>query len=274
MQVLYEGYKNKISWCNTIYKLSMKFILAIFVLIQIISFSFLLTGFLYEYNISNIISAGSVTFLLFILLCKTKVSPRIYYNTQTLLLISLVSWFIAEALYGYYEGILEIDPYPSVADFFYLAGSIFFLLFFISMNKSYKIELAFVTSFITTFSLIVFYVIYIAVYIFHIYDYSGSIFDLVLLFVYPIIDLLIMIGAITYYFRGRSISLSKDYTYWIFVSLFAFFSLIADITYGYDNLLDKSSNETLSDVYYNIGYLLLGVAVLIRMYYSDTPKNY
>ncbi|TVP40042.1 hypothetical protein [Candidatus Nitrosocosmicus arcticus] len=252
----------------------MKFILALFVLAQIISFSFLLTGFFYEYNVSNTISAGIVAFLLFIFLLSTTVSSRIIYNSQTLLLMSLVSWCIAEAFYGYYEGILEIDPYPSVADFFYLAGSIFFLLFFILMNRSYKIELAFIASSIITFSLIVFYVIYIAVFIFDVYDYSGSIFDLVLLFAYPIIDVLIMIGAITYYFRGRSISLNKDYIHWIFVSLFAFFSLIADITFGYNNLVDDFSDEILSDLCFNIGYLLLGVAVLIRMYYLNAPKNY
>ena len=252
----------------------MKFILALFVLAQIISFSFLLTGFLYEYNVSNTISAGIVAFLLFIFLLSTTVPSRIIYNSQTILLISLVSWCIAEAFYGYYEGILKIDPYPSVADFFYLAGSIFFLLFFILMNRSYKIELAFIASSIITFSLMVFYVIYIAVFIFEVYDYSGSIFDLVLLFAYPIIDLLIMIGAITYYFRGRSISLNKDYIHWIFVSLFAFFSLIADITFGYYNLLDDFSNEILSDLSFNTGYLLLGVAVLIRMHYLNVPKNY
>ncbi len=252
----------------------MKFILALFILAQIISFSFLLTGFLYEYNVSNILSAGIVAFLIFIFVLSTKTPSRTIQSSETLLLISLVSWCIAEGFYGYYEGFLEIDPYPSVADFFYLSGSIFFILFFILMNRSYKIELAFISSFIITFSLVVFYVIYIAVFIFEIYEYSGSIFDLVLLFAYPIIDLLILIGAITYYFRGRSISLNKDYIHWIFVSLFAFFSLIADITFGYNNLLGEFSNEILSDLCFNIGYLLLGVAIIIRIYYLNANKSY
>ena len=122
--------------------------------------------------------------------------------------------------------------------------------------------------------MIIFYVIYIAVFIFDVLDYSGGIFDFVLLFAYPIIDLLIMIGAITYYFRGRSISLNKDYVHWIFISLFAFFSLIADIEFGYDNLVGNLNHEILSDLCYNIGYLLLGVAILIRMHYLNAPKNY
>ncbi|HKR73663.1 MAG TPA: hypothetical protein VJR94_06085 [Candidatus Nitrosocosmicus sp.] len=252
----------------------MKFILALLILAQIISFSFLLTGFLYEYNVSNILSAGIVAFLIIIFMLSNTTPSRIIHSPETLLLISLVSWCIAEGFYGYYEGFLEIDPYPSVADFFYLSGSILFILFFILMNKSYKIELAFIISFIITLSLIVFYVIYIAVFIFEIYEYSGSIFDLVLLFAYPIIDLLIIIGAITYYFRGRSISLNKDYIHWIFVSLFAFFSLIADITFGYNNLLGEFSNEILSDLCFNMGYLLLGVAIIIRMYYLNANKSY
>ncbi|KAA2279010.1 hypothetical protein E5N71_14635 [Candidatus Nitrosocosmicus sp. SS] len=255
------------------YKFSMKFILALFIFAQITSFLFLLTGFLYEYNVSNIISTGIIVFLLFNLLFSNTAPSRIIYNPQTLLLVSLISWCIAEALYGIYEGILKIDPYPSIADFFYLSGSIFFLLFFISKNRSYKIELAIIASSIITFSLIVFYVIYVAIFIFDIYDYSGNIFDFVLLFAYPIIDLLIMIGAITYYFRGKSISLNKDYIYWIFVSAFAFFSLIADISYGYNNLFGISSNEMLSDMYYNIGYMLLGVAIVIKIHYINTSKN-
>ncbi|HET6589554.1 MAG TPA: hypothetical protein VFG45_05260 [Candidatus Nitrosocosmicus sp.] len=252
----------------------MKFILASFILTQILSFSFLFTGFLYAYNVSNIISAGIVVFLLLIFLLKTTVSSRITYNPQILLLISLVSWCIAETFFGYYEGILKIDPYPSIADLFYIVGSIFFVLFVVSMNRSYKIELAIITSFIVTFSLIVFYVVYLAVFIFEIYNYSGSIFDLILLFVYPIVDLLLMTGAIAYYFRGRSISLNKEHIHWIFISLFAFFSLVADITFGYNNLLNNESNDIFSDFCFNMAYMVLGVAILIRMYYINSPKNY
>lgn len=83
-----------------------------------------------------------------------------------------------------------------------------------------------------------------------------------------------MIGAILFYFRGRSISLDKNYIYWIFVSLFAFSSLIADITFGYNSLLYNNSNEIVSDLCYNTGYMLLGVAFLIRIYYLNAPKKY
>ena len=180
---------------------------------------------------------------------------------------SFICWFTAEFLYGYLSGVLNLDAYPSIADAFYLIGYILFVLFLIAINKTYKIELGIILSSLVTFSLFVFYVLYISIFVFEFYAFSGNLTDLILMFVYPIMDLFIVIGSVIYYFRGRSISINKENNYWIFIALFGVLNFIADLTFGYDDLYKISTQFLMYDLYYNIGYLLVGIAIIIRIHY-------
>ena len=212
--------------------------------------------------------------MIFIFLLKSAKSLRVIDKPQLFILLSLLCWVTAEFLYGYYSGFLEIDAYPSIADVFYITGYLFFILFLVSINETYKLELAFIVSSLVTFSLVVFYVLYISIYVYEVYDFGGSIYDLILLFAYPIVDLFIIAGAIMYYFRGRSISLNKENTYWIFISFFGFFFFIADLTFGYNDISNIINNDYLFDLYFNIGYVLLGIAIIIRLSYINIQRKY
>ena len=212
--------------------------------------------------------------MILIFLLKSADSLIVINKTQWFILLSLLCWVTAEFLYGYYSGFLEIDAYPSLADVFYITGYLFFILFLVSINETYKLELAFIVSSLVTFSLIVFYVLYVSIFVYEVSDFGGSIYDLILLFTYPIVDLFIIVGSIMYYFRGRSISLNKENTYWIFISFFGFFFLIADLAFGYNDIFNIINNDYLFDLYYNIGYLLLGIAVIIRLSYINIQRKY
>ena len=195
-------------------------------------------------------------------------------KTQLLILLSLLCWVAAEFLYGYYSGFLDIDPYPSLADLFYITRYLFFILFLVSINEKYKIEFAFIVSSLATFSLLVFYALYISIFVYQVSDFGGSIYDLILLFTYPLFDLFIVVGSIMYYFRGRTISLNKENNDWIFISLFGFIFFIADLAFGYNDIFNIINNDYLFDLYYNIGYLLLGIAIIIRLSYSNIQRKY
>ena len=205
---------------------------------------------------------------------KSTKSLRVIDKTQLFILLSLLCWVTAEFLYGYYSGFLEIDAYPSLADVFYITGYIFFILFLVSINETYKLELAFIVSSLVTFSLFVFYVLYISIFVYEVYDFGGSIYDFILLFTYPIVDLFIVTGAIMYYFRGRTISLNKENTFWIFISFFGFSFFIADLAFGYNDISNIINNDYLFDLYFNIGYLLLGIAIIIRLSYINIQRKY
>jgi hypothetical protein len=144
-------------------------------------------------------------------------------------------------------------------------GYLFLFLFLAFINKFYKLELGFIDSTLVTFSLFVFYVLCIFIFILEIYTFSGEPIDLTLLFVCPIFDLFLMVGAVMFYFRGRSIFIDEEYNFWILVSTAAFCFFIADLVFGYNDLFAFLVNVSQLDLLYNVSYLFFGVAYVIKI---------
>lgn len=249
-------------------KLSVKSIIFLFATVEIISFTLYFSGFYPQSNLPNILSSGVITGLLIIFFLKANETLDKIDESTVFFLLTFVCWFIAESLYGYFSGLLRIDAYPSVADAFYLVGYLFLILFLGQMNKLYKIELGYVISTLVTVSLFVFYVLYVSIFIFEIYTFSGNLLDLTLLFIYPIFDLFIIVGAVMYYFRGKAISINKGHYFWIFVAAAGVFFFIADLIFGYNDLFNFLENVNLFDLFYDIGYSLFGVAFIIKVKYT------
>ena len=189
------------------------------------------------------------------------------------ILSSLVCWLTAEFLYGYYDGFLRIDAYPSFADCFYLIGYIFFVLYLYLLNKSYKIELGFIISALVTLSLFVIYILYISIFIFEIYTFSNDVIGLILLFSYPVLDAFIILVAIAYYLRGRSISINKGHNYWILIALFGLLFFIADFLFGFNDLLKIIDTTRFLDLLYNAGYIVLGICIIIKINYATRLRR-
>ena len=59
-------------------------------------------------------------------------------NSLIFLSIAFICWFIAEQSWNLYEHVLEIDPYPSVADLFYISAPIFMFIALTIFLKSTK----------------------------------------------------------------------------------------------------------------------------------------
>lgn len=263
---------------SLIRNLSVKSVLIFFIVIEAISFGLYFSGTFSQYNLPNILSSGVIAVLVLIFVSKYTSSIGNTNKSELFFLLTLSCWFAAEILYGYLNGYLQIDAYPSFADVFYLFGYIFFISFLWFMNRIYKIELAYILSAIITFSLIIFYVMYIAIFVYEIYTFSGSVVDLTLLFVYPIVDLFIVLGSIMFYFRGRTISINKGHNFWIFISAAGLVFFVADVIFGFNDLFKilTEDNIYLSDLFYNIGYLLFGIAFIVRIRYliqSDRNNN-
>ena len=185
------------------------------------------------------------------------------------MLLSFSSWFVAELLFGYYSGIIGINPYPSIADFFYFLGYLFFIALLSNLNKTYKIEISLIISTIITFSLFAFYVLYISIFIFNVYAIKGDIIDLTLTLVYPFFDLFVIVGGAVYYFREKDISLNKEYLSWAFVSICGLFFFIANLIFGFNDLFGTTLQYRFADLFFSIGYILIGIAITFRIYYAD-----
>lgn len=254
-------------------KLSAKSMIFLFTTVEIISIVLYFSGFYPQFNLPNILATAVNTTLIVIYFLKNTSTLDKIDKSALLFLLTFVCWFIAELLYGYYDGFLGIDAYPSVPDVFYLCGYLFLFLFLGFMNKLYKIELGYIISSLVTFSLFVFYVLYISIFIFEIYTFSGDVMDLTLLFSYPIFDLFIVVGAVMFYFRGKAISIGKEYNFWIFVSAAAFFFFIADLIFGYNDLFGFLESVYKLDLLYDVGYLLFGIAFIIKVKYTIEKKQ-
>ncbi|WP_144729867.1 hypothetical protein [Candidatus Nitrosocosmicus arcticus] len=229
--------------------------------------SFWLTNFYPQYNIPMILASGIVLIYVIIFIFASKEVNPIYYRKKYLMLSTMICWLIAEILFGYYSGFMEIDPYPSIADTFYTMGYIFFAVYLFSLNQLYKIERSLIMSSIVTFSLIIIYVLYVSIFIYEVQLLSGGIVHFILFFIYPFFDLYIVAAGVLYYFRAKTISVSKESFYWIFISLFGFFFFIADLTFEYNELLGFEHDHYLFDLLFNIGYLLIGAALTYRIYF-------
>lgn len=246
----------------------------VFIWVQILSFLLYFTKTYNEFNLPNILSSGVLIFPITVLMIlrKPNTSVRVVNKSYILIFFASFTWFVAECIFGYYNGFLKEDPYPSLADFFYLVGYLLLLAYLVIINKIYKIEFSIIISALITFFIMTFYVIYLSVFIYQIPLYSGNIYDLTLLFFYPLADLFIVMGSLMYYFKGRSISINKENRFWILIALFGFFFFMGDLTYGYDDLLGTFNNY-IFDLFFNIGYLFLGIGIIIRMSYFYNLKK-
>jgi len=51
------------------------------------------------------------------------------------------------------------------------------------------------------------------------------------------------------------------------------FSFLADLTFGLEDLLGIMDNSKSFDLFFNIGYACIGIAVVIRLYYDSLQNN-
>ena len=113
------------------------------------------------------------------------------------------SWFTAEQIWLVYDLVYQIDPFPSLADFFYLAGYPFLFLFSIYYLKPLKSAISKKT--LTYVSLAAMTLLIPSLYMASGQDSQIDDFELALALIYPIADAIILIPAligVILFFRG------------------------------------------------------------------------
>src|SRR3989344_7030245 len=139
---------------------------------------FALTAIVYVFKFSNL--AGNVLFLIspFMAVIAAISAVRTYQLSNNhgriiaLLSAGLLCWFIGEFIFFLFQFVWHIDPFPSIADIFYLAG---YPLIFIGLTKEmliHKVSLRnFNKLFLTLVILLLFVLVLIVAYfgIYHAY---------------------------------------------------------------------------------------------------------
>jgi hypothetical protein len=188
-------------------------------------------------------------------------------TTLFLLTMGIAYWFIGDTLFSYYQFILKIDPFPSLADAFYLTAYPFLLFGLINEVKAAKANwgrfnqpIAFLFGISATLLAIV--VSYFGIFL--AYDAKETLFANIIAMSYGVGDLLLILAnmfvlILVWEFRGGKLSR-------VWLTLFVSFvlTLIADILFALFTVQYKAEMwfyKSLLDSLWMLSYLIFAYAL-------------
>ncbi len=147
-------------------------------------------------------------------------------KSLTFLVLAFSSWFAAEQTWNFHEHVLHIDPYPSVADFFYVLAPIFMfialIIFLHPLREHIRKKYIVLTSLISLSILIPILIVTIQA------NSETDFFEIVVALIYPIVDALLIIPAIIAILLSIRI---KQNSFWILILIGIISFIIADNMY-------------------------------------------
>lgn len=184
------------------------------------------------------------------------------------LTIGLTLWTLAELTWTYYQLGLSIEnPFPSIADSFWLAGYPFIIYFTFGMNKALSKD-----GFYDREALILFSVS-AGLTLGYIFDLTFGVADImsaaegelgwVINILYPILDTIALIPSllIVVSFRGRR-NISAYSVHWLLLASSIIILTVADIGFGYSEVLGRSEEEQwFWDTMYAASYIVMAGAL-------------
>jgi len=180
--------------------------------------------------------------------------------------ISVSMSFVAEQIWIGYE-LIGVDPFPSWADFFYLAAypplALFlFKLIKIPIRAIPKSNLLFIGLLASSFFIPTYWSTYESI-------GEESLFDLVLSIIYPIADIIIIVPLII----GILYWVDKRNNFLIYLLLGAFATLLADTFYIYLFQNDLYSVGNSVDILWIWGYMFFAFAIFPSNKFLDYVKK-
>lgn len=189
------------------------------------------------------------------------------------LTIALTLWTLAELTWTYYQLGLHIEnPFPSVADSFWLAGYPFIIYFTYGMNKAlskggyYDREALLMLS--VSAGLTLGYVFNLTFGVADMLSAAEGDMGWLISILYPILDTIALIPSllIVASFRGRS-DKSAYSMEWLLLSCSIIIVTIADIGFGYSEVLGRSEEQQwFWDTMYASSYIVMAGALLTLVY--------
>ncbi len=166
----------------------------------------------------------------------------------------LVLWFLGEFLWYFFILVLNIDPFPSLADFFYLVA---YPLFFIGFYREMKLgkvrwSKAYITIFGIAFLLLAILVGYFGVYM--AYDTEASFIENLVAIFYGVGDFFLIVILIHALFVTLEYKGGKIFCSWLFTFVGLAFILTADILFA----IYTVPYESMEKPYYYIDLLWIG----------------
>ena len=189
------------------------------------------------------------------------------------LTIALTLWTLAELTWTYYQLGLDIEnPFPSIADSFWLAGYPFIIYFTYGMNKAlskggfYDREALLMLS--VSAGLTLGYVFNLTFGVADMLSATEGDMGWLISVLYPILDTIALIPSllIVASFRGRR-SKSAYSIVWLLISCSIIIVTIADIGFGYSEVFGRSEEQQwFWDTMFASSYIVMAGALLTLVY--------
>lgn len=180
-----------------------------------------------------------------------------------------ICWFIAEQTWTVLELVFEQDPFPSIADMFYLLAYPFFIVFFISYLKSKNLR---ITKYTFLFSIIISLVFLIPSLHVLVGYYEGEpTFNVTVGLLYTILSSILLFLILL----GITLFVKTDNSYfWTMIFIGFLLNSIADILFLFTTIDDSYYNGHITDLLYLIGYLFFigGFGFYLKVK-SDTLRS-
>ena len=204
---------------------------------------------------SYVVTAGSVVVLALIIINKTR-GIGSHGKAWILFAVMAISWFVAEQLWNVYELILDIDPWPSEADFFWIFGYLFYFGFMMFYLKPFRKAIS--KKMILLSSLIALGLLVPSLYIS--YNSESDPYDMenILGLTYPVLDSIVIAPAII----GFSLFLTGKVNFlWTAMCLAIFCAIIADAGFLFTTLEETYYSGHPIEILYHWSYILFAFGI-------------
>lgn len=182
--------------------------------------------------------------------------------------IGTMCWFVAEQIWQILDIVFEQDPFPSLADVFYLLAYPFFIAFLILYLKSIKKS---ITKHVILFSVAVSIVFLIPALRVLVEYPEGSSLDIFVGGLYPILSSILLfftILGISFFFKR-----TNPY-FWIMIFIGFLINAVSDTLFLFTVIDDSYYDGHITDLLYLIGYLfyIVGFVLYFRIKTND-PRS-
>ena len=175
-------------------------------------------------------------------------------------------WFAGEQLWIIIDVVLDEEPFPSLADVFYIAGYVFFIMFLVLYVRQIKQK---ITKNLLLFSTIISFVFVLpALYVLGDYYQDEPILSISVALVYPILSsamLFFVLLGIMFFAKG-------EHTYfWTLIFVGFLIHTVTDTLFLFTAIDDSYYDGHVSDLLYLIGYLFFIAGAVC--YFKTKPNT-
>ena len=190
-----------------------------------------------------------------------------------LIFVSHLFDLIADVLWVYFELVLQIDPFPSLADVFYIASYPLFLIGVLllvekggSRTRQVNTWLDAILMFASTF-------LFLWVLLLHPISQSMAgepLLDQALNMAYPIGDLMLIIALLVLIYKRSPDTLPLPL---ILMATSLLVEIVADLVFSFQSITDSYISGSWVDIGWVVGYALLGTAAYYQTIQKSTKKQ-